>query len=500
MARIRRSVWNLPPRDQTLVWYGRAIGEMQKRPIADPTSWRFQAAIHNYIRSSDPFAKRGEKLPSPGARGRFWSQCQHGSWFFLPWHRMFLYFFEQIVAADVVKLGGPRDWALPYWNYSANLQSRLLPSAFRDPTLPNGTQNFLFVAQREPDANAGQHFADERDISLRSALAQADFSSSTAGSFGGFPTNFSHSGSGPGSLEIVPHGSMHVAVGGGAGWMSGFNTAGLDPIFWLHHANIDRLWEVWLKRDPAHKNPTSLQWLSRISFSFRDAAQQEVTLRCSDVIDTNALDYTYDDVSDPLAAPGPMPAPMPGAAPGRVLAAGEPEMEVTMPDSIPPEMIGATESSFKVGNSPSRIRISIPAHAAARRRVADSIAEASPTDAGAAPAAPQLRVLLQLENLTASGRANSYDVYVNVPEGEGPTEHPERFAGRLDLFGVAEASRTTAQHPGSGLTYTLEISDIYQQLSTAPGWDPQNIDVALVPVRKWEGATVTVGRVSLFFA
>ncbi len=91
-------------------------------------------------------------------------------------------------------------------------------------------------------------------------------------------------------------------------------------------------------------------------------------------------------------------------------------------------------------------------------------------------------------------------MYVNIPEGQDPTQYPEQRAGRIDLFGVAEASRPTTQYPGLGLTYTLDISSIYQQLATAADWDPQNIDVSLVPVRKWEGATVTVGRVSLFFA
>ena len=33
------------------------------------------------------------------------------------------------------------------------------------------------------------------------------------------------------------------------GFMRSPATAGRDPIFWLHHANIDRLWEVWLSLD-----------------------------------------------------------------------------------------------------------------------------------------------------------------------------------------------------------------------------------------------------------
>lgn len=37
-------------------------------------------------------------------------------------------------------------------------------------------------------------------------------------------------------------------------------TAALDPIFWLHHANIDRLWEVWLGDNAEHVNPTDAKW------------------------------------------------------------------------------------------------------------------------------------------------------------------------------------------------------------------------------------------------
>ena len=39
-----------------------------------------------------------------------------------------------------------------------------------------------------------------------------------------------------------PHGGVHVRVGGD---MGAFDYAGYDPIFWMHHANIDRHWARW---------------------------------------------------------------------------------------------------------------------------------------------------------------------------------------------------------------------------------------------------------------
>src|SRR5262249_37789626 len=93
------------------------------------------------------------------------------------------------------------------------------------------------------------------------------------------------------------------------GWMGSFNTAGLDPIFWLHHSNIDRLWNVWLKRDPQNTNTTDPQWLSGVRFEFHDETGNIVSLTAADVTDSTAgpLSYSYEDQSDPLVA-GPGPA------------------------------------------------------------------------------------------------------------------------------------------------------------------------------------------------
>ena len=45
-------------------------------------------------------------------------------------------------------------------------------------------------------------------------------------------------------LEGSPHNDGHVVVGAGNGHM-GNGMSPLDPIFWLHHCNIDRLWAQW---------------------------------------------------------------------------------------------------------------------------------------------------------------------------------------------------------------------------------------------------------------
>ena len=133
MTWIRKNVWELiaTPGDETLLWYARGVAALQQRPISDPTSWLFQGAVHG--RPGWP------EEPPPGSpwaqvardvRETYWDQCQHQTWFFLPWHRMYLGYFERMVRAAIVAAGGPEDWALPYWDYSKS-EARRRPCSRR---------------------------------------------------------------------------------------------------------------------------------------------------------------------------------------------------------------------------------------------------------------------------------------------------------------------------------------------------------------------------------
>ena len=81
MTITRRNVWSLStlaePWHPALVAYAEAVRTMQGRPLSDPTSWAYQAAIHGLAGTQPP----------PGAP---WNECQHATWYFLPWHRMYL--------------------------------------------------------------------------------------------------------------------------------------------------------------------------------------------------------------------------------------------------------------------------------------------------------------------------------------------------------------------------------------------------------------------------
>src|SRR5829696_3126045 len=91
MTFIRRNVWELGGdwADEVL-WYARGVAAMKARALAEPTSWRFYAGMHGF--SSARWQELGylfptDQPPSQAQLSKFWRQCQHGSWYFLPWHR-----------------------------------------------------------------------------------------------------------------------------------------------------------------------------------------------------------------------------------------------------------------------------------------------------------------------------------------------------------------------------------------------------------------------------
>jgi tyrosinase len=77
-------------------------------------------------------------------------------------------------------------------------------------------------------------------------------------------------------LEGMPHNNVHNNIGGSGHWdpgpygyMTNFLSP-VDPLFYLHHANMDRLWDVWTRKQNAlglpiaPRTPTSRRsWASR---------------------------------------------------------------------------------------------------------------------------------------------------------------------------------------------------------------------------------------------
>jgi hypothetical protein len=482
---VRRDVWALTnattPWDPITTAYARAVKTMQARPASDPTSWTFQAAIHGSYAPAPPGAK--------------WNECQHASWYFLPWHRMYLFYFERIVRAAVVENGddatlyGP--FALPYWNYDQATPRNTLPMPFRPGTaLPNGmTSNPLNPGpgRRRASINSGAQLSP-LITSPAAAMALTTFSGPPGAGFGGPVSEPMQFNGGPGALEQTPHNVLHVQVGGNnnppclAGLMIDPGCAALDPIFWLHHANIDRLWNNWIALGGGRANPTDTDWLDQ-TFTLYDETGTEVTLTCAEVLDTAAqLDYVYDDAPAELAAAMPSPPP-----PSRESAR-------------PPQLVAATDTPVTLVGQPASVTLSVPA--STRERVArESVA--------AAASGGQSAIYLNVEDIDAPKNPGVvYGVFLNAPGGE------KRHVGNVTLFGIEAVNNPDAErHAVPGLRHTFDITKVAAELSNAGSWDPDAIEVTFEPLTPigesepesaalgGESATpVTIGRVSLFMA
>ena len=73
--------------------------------------------------------------------------------------------------------------------------------------------------------------------------------------------------------------------------MADFATVGGDPLFYLHHANLDRIWESWNRL--GHTNPTDPKYLNR-TFAYGDRSGKRVDLPVTAADRVAQLGYEYD--------------------------------------------------------------------------------------------------------------------------------------------------------------------------------------------------------------
>jgi tyrosinase len=142
----------------------------------------------------------------------------HGLPEFLPWHRKFILEFEK----DLQSI--ERSTALPYWDWAA------------DPEIPEAFHKKLFgwmhVSRRI-------RFKSKITHSLWPTRSQVD-EVRAAPTFDAFWSQ----------LEGI-HNGVHVVIGGGTGAMSTARSP-KDPLFFLHHAMVDKLWADWQREHDAY--------------------------------------------------------------------------------------------------------------------------------------------------------------------------------------------------------------------------------------------------------
>ena len=486
VVRIRRDVASLGPGwNPTLLNYALAMRELDELPIGDRGGWKFLGAMHGFDR--DVWIDEGlidgrTAVPQEIVDGPYGNQCQHGSWYFLSWHRGYLAAFEAIVAAKVEELTGDDDWALPYWNYldAGSPDARRVPEALLADSLPDGTPNPLSKYPRRPGLTELR--PGPRDAFGLDAMEEDDFLVGNDGSIGfggGISGDFLQFAGWTGDLENNPHNTVHRLVGGPGGFMGDPRLAGLDPIFWLHHCNVDRLWEAWM-RAPGKSMVRDPRWLNgpadrKFIVPAPGGGDPGITFSGRDVLQGGRFHPNYDDLTKGTGVtPG-------GAAVVRVGMGPSSQQRV--------ETIGASDATVSVGAAPARARVDLEPEATA----AGVVALGATT-----PGEEVVRLYLALESVRGTAPAPLLEVYVNLPDGADPEAHPDLHAGSITLFGLNVASAVDGRHGGNGLGFTLDITELTGRLSASGGFDSENLRITLVP---GEGITeeqpVTVERISI---
>ncbi|KAL8932438.1 MAG: hypothetical protein Q9211_006312 [Gyalolechia sp. 1 TL-2023] len=273
--RKNNAQWNL---------YLLALNRFQQMDRSDVSSYYQLSGIHGR-----PYTE-WDGVPVIHNRG----YCLHTSSLFATWHRPYVAAFEQVLYHIVQEVATSIDndtydeyknaastFRHPYWDWAAASSdgSPVLPAPVSDSPyivldLPNGSQTvnnplyqFKFTSSdlsslpnppfsvwqntmRYPSNRSAAATSQNALVSQQISQSQDSYAQRLLNLLQAYPrfANFSSSAWTPNSpaydsLESL-HNQIHGLVGNG-GHMAWTDYSGFDPIFWLHHAQIDRVLAIW---------------------------------------------------------------------------------------------------------------------------------------------------------------------------------------------------------------------------------------------------------------
>jgi tyrosinase len=208
--------------------------------------------------------------------------CAHGTDFFLPWHRGYLYHFELALQEH------DRDVTLPWWDWMdepgipdpylkqrAGRRRNVLYDAPIEPGVPR-RPGWPARTSRQPPPDTGPRplWPPLRPQNRYDWLMAAP-------SF----TELSR------RIEFL-HNNIHGLTGG---TMASIGWAAYDPLFWAHHTMVDRLWRIW-----QHNNKGALPAQDLLDVAMTYPKAPSLTVR--QVLETRPLGYEYAATS--AAVPG----------------------------------------------------------------------------------------------------------------------------------------------------------------------------------------------------
>ncbi|MFL9961068.1 tyrosinase family protein [Paraburkholderia sediminicola] len=365
--------------------------------------------------------------------------CPHSVANFLTWHRGYIYYFEQ----QLRTVSGDSRLVLPYWDYYTY---PVIPSEFTDPA----SGNPLYVSRV--------------NTNVYQALDLSPFGSGVTNFQRGLSNAFEP------ALENAPHNPVHDIIGS---YMGDISTAPVDPIFYLHHCNLDRLWNAWSRRSTS-KVPAAGTSYWNGSFTYAGG----LTMAKSRTRTTTGLGYDYANDTTPTALP-------PQAQEGRIMRVQAQTMAIQARPPLatltmtPPRSVSSTRESLGgvrgVSLGASSVSAVIPLQAASTTTLQDVLVSSPAVglseSSTAAPASsqavtptaksfPYVKLVLDGVKIAQAAKAGGffYNVYLNLPAtGDVDAVKGQYFVGTLGAFQIS-----TAAHHGKNMI-DYDVTDLLAQ-------------------------------------
>ena len=469
----RRSLAGLAWNDPIVATYREAVGMMKQKPDSDKLSWVSLAKIHG----TDP---------------NTFHFCPHGNWYFLPWHRAYTVTYERIIR----HLTGHNDFAMPFWDWTANPK---MPDVFLHPKTPDGKTNWLFVSEPGfertwpnnkpmPASNVGSTVLKK----ILHATTYEQFGTSrphkpkTQDSLD--PSWVVDQMSGvQGVLEGNAHNNVHNNIGG---WMPSCMSP-RDPIFFMHHGNIDRIWALWNVHNANSDDPLWKNMQFKDNFIHPDGTPYSP--KVSELFVPEQLGYTY----------GLPPAQ---AAQPAVIALGA-RMRTLF--ATPTANVAGVKSYVAQNTQPATPSKALDIPVAVDASLLGAVARRPPIPSGTEEldfaqarelAATGPRALAFIRDVaTTQNKDTQFRVFIDA-DNLAPDTSPSS-PNYVGTFGVLDHE---GGHEGHGApSFLLDLTDAIQHVYGAAATPPSSIRVQILPVSNSgvvdKAGTATPSQVEIAF-
>ncbi|XP_065021359.1 polyphenol oxidase, chloroplastic-like [Musa acuminata AAA Group] len=293
--RVRRPAHLVKDDQEYLDKYKEAVRRMKNLPADHPWNYYQQANVHCQYCNYAYYQQNTDDVPVQ----------VHFSWIFLPWHRYYLHFYERILG----KLIDDDTFTIPFWNWDTK-DGMTFPAIFHEESSP------LSDTKRDQ-----RHVKDGKIVDLKYAYTENPASNSEiirenlcfiqktfkhslslAELFMGDPVRAGEKEiqQANGQLEAI-HNAVHMWVGEPCGYkenMGDFSTAARDSVFFSHHSNVDRLWEIYRNLRGNRIEFEDNDWLDS-TFLFYDENEKLVKVKMGDCLNPTKLRYTFEQVPLP---------------------------------------------------------------------------------------------------------------------------------------------------------------------------------------------------------